>query len=422
MRNTLFTLICLLCLIGCSTNNNGVTTVVPAAPTNLTGTAISGTQINLSWTDNATNETGYKIQRKISVGNYTDIGSTGTDVTSFSDLGLTNNTAYTYRVYAYNAAGNSLQYSNEITITTGSGAGSNVYMIWHDYNPTTGDSLKGYLWKNGLSTILPDSFVANDGIVSGTDVLLAGERSIRYPAISKNGILTYLNLMNNTGGEAYSLCVSGNNIYTAGHVYNSVAGTGNRPATWKNGVLTMLNINTGWNGFAFSVYASGSDVYVAGNIGTSISTSNTAAVLWKNGTLNVLANSGTASSVFVSGSDVYVAGSSNGFPILWKNGVATQLGVSNGSAKKVFVSGSDVYVTGTSNGYPTYWKNGLVNQVSSSIIGIANTVLFSGSDIYVGGYGIYQNTQVLTPIFWKNGIPTQLSNSEGEVSNFFKAE
>ena len=37
---------------------------------------------------------------------------------TFSDLGLTPSTSYTYRVYAYNSAGNSLQYSNEVTLST----------------------------------------------------------------------------------------------------------------------------------------------------------------------------------------------------------------------------------------------------------------------------------------------------------------
>lgn len=121
MRNTLLTLICLLLLFGCSTspNDNGGTntTVIPIAPSNLTGIVISGAQINLSWTDNSTNETGFKIQRKTSGGNFTDVGSTGSNFKLFNDLGLTNNTAYTYRVYAYNSAGNSLLYSNELTIT-----------------------------------------------------------------------------------------------------------------------------------------------------------------------------------------------------------------------------------------------------------------------------------------------------------------
>jgi hypothetical protein len=117
MRNVFFSLACLLLFFSCSTNN-GVTTVVPVAPTNLTGTAISSTQINLSWTDNATNEFGYKVQRKTAGGSFTDVGSTGVDISTFSDLGLTPNTIYLYRVYAYNGAGNSLQYSNEVTINT----------------------------------------------------------------------------------------------------------------------------------------------------------------------------------------------------------------------------------------------------------------------------------------------------------------
>ena len=117
MRNTFLSLVCLFFIFGCSTNN-GVTTVVPAAPTNLTGASISATQINLSWTDNATNETGYKVQRKSAIANYTDVASTSTDMTNYNDQGLTPNTTYTYRAYAYNSAGNSLQYSNEVSVTT----------------------------------------------------------------------------------------------------------------------------------------------------------------------------------------------------------------------------------------------------------------------------------------------------------------
>jgi uncharacterized protein (TIGR02145 family) len=100
----------------CSTDNTNTTTVVPIAPNGLTATVVSTTQVNLSWTDNSTNESGYKIQRKSAGGNFTDVGSTGADIATFSDQGLTPNTSYTYRVYSYNSAGNSLQYSNEVTI------------------------------------------------------------------------------------------------------------------------------------------------------------------------------------------------------------------------------------------------------------------------------------------------------------------
>ncbi|MEI8052370.1 MAG: LamG-like jellyroll fold domain-containing protein [Bacteroidota bacterium] len=118
MKKLLILISGVLIFMGCSTNNNGTVTVIPLAPTNLSGSVISTTQINLSWIDNATNEDGYKVERKTGNGNYAVIGSMGANLITYSDLGLTTNTTYTYRVYAYNSAGNSLPYLNELTLTT----------------------------------------------------------------------------------------------------------------------------------------------------------------------------------------------------------------------------------------------------------------------------------------------------------------
>lgn len=93
--------------------------VVPAAPTNLTATAVSRTQINLSWTDNASNETGYYVERckGATCTNFTRIATLGANVTTYSNTKLTRNTSYRYRVQAYNAAGASA-YSNIATAKT----------------------------------------------------------------------------------------------------------------------------------------------------------------------------------------------------------------------------------------------------------------------------------------------------------------
>jgi uncharacterized protein (TIGR02145 family) len=108
----------------CSTssdgNGNSTTSVVPVAPSNLTGSVVSTTQIDLSWTDNSTNETGFKIERKTGTGSYSVIGTTAADITIFNDIGLIPSTTYTYRVYSNNSVGNSLTYSNELTLTTAS--------------------------------------------------------------------------------------------------------------------------------------------------------------------------------------------------------------------------------------------------------------------------------------------------------------
>jgi predicted phage tail protein len=92
---------------------------VPAAPTNLVATAVSKSQINLTWTDNATNETGFRIERckGSTCTNFTLIATVGANVTSFANTKLNANTTYRYRIYAYNASGNSA-YSNLAFTTT----------------------------------------------------------------------------------------------------------------------------------------------------------------------------------------------------------------------------------------------------------------------------------------------------------------
>ncbi len=93
--------------------------VTPAAPTNLAATVVSRSQINLTWIDNSSTETGFRIERckGSTCTNFTLIATAGADVTSFSNTGLSANTTYRYRVYAYNANGNS-GYSNIVKATT----------------------------------------------------------------------------------------------------------------------------------------------------------------------------------------------------------------------------------------------------------------------------------------------------------------
>jgi hypothetical protein len=89
----------------------------PAAPSGLGATAVSASQINLSWTDHAPDESGFQIERSIDGVNFSQIAATGANVTSYSNTALSSSTTYTYRVRATNGAGNSA-YSNPASATT----------------------------------------------------------------------------------------------------------------------------------------------------------------------------------------------------------------------------------------------------------------------------------------------------------------
>ena len=103
---------------GESTNSSQVSVIpagssAPAAPTNLVASALSATDIRLTWTSNSSNEQGFKIERctGTTCTNFVQISNAPAGVTSYTNTGLTPNTSYRYRVRAYNSLGDS-PYSN----------------------------------------------------------------------------------------------------------------------------------------------------------------------------------------------------------------------------------------------------------------------------------------------------------------------
>lgn len=74
-------------------------------------------EVNLTWVDNSTNELGFKIERKLSTGCFSVIYTAATNSTSYSDTSVSAGLTYTYRVNSYIATGNSVNYSNEVTIS-----------------------------------------------------------------------------------------------------------------------------------------------------------------------------------------------------------------------------------------------------------------------------------------------------------------
>jgi fibronectin type 3 domain-containing protein len=93
-------------------------TGVPAAPRELDASLTDGGLVRLHWADVA-GETGYKIERRLDgTDAWTQVGTTGANVTTFLDEHVDRGRTYVYRVRAFNAAGNS-PYSNTDSVRTG---------------------------------------------------------------------------------------------------------------------------------------------------------------------------------------------------------------------------------------------------------------------------------------------------------------
>src|SRR5688500_601773 len=95
----------------------------PSAPSGLSASAASSSQINLSWSDSSSTETGFKVERSTATSGWAQIGATGANATSYASTGLGAATTYSYRVRAYNSTGDS-GYSNSASATTSAASGN----------------------------------------------------------------------------------------------------------------------------------------------------------------------------------------------------------------------------------------------------------------------------------------------------------
>lgn len=75
---------------------------IPSTPSNLSAIAVSQSQINLSWSDNSSNENGFRLYREGLL-----IRTLGAGETSFQNTGLSCGTGYNYYVVAFNDSGES---------------------------------------------------------------------------------------------------------------------------------------------------------------------------------------------------------------------------------------------------------------------------------------------------------------------------
>jgi hypothetical protein len=118
---------------------------VPAAPTNLRATAVTGSSISLAWTRNSYSETGFTLQRRDG-DVWSQIATPAVGVTTHTDTGLPSTANRAYRVRAQNAQGSSpwatlTVYSGWTQTNFTSAANVPVYTVYQDHLLTrVGDS------------------------------------------------------------------------------------------------------------------------------------------------------------------------------------------------------------------------------------------------------------------------------------------
>lgn len=83
------------------------------APSNLTATAVSPSQVDLAWRDKSSSETGFEVQRSTAgpSGTFAPLTETGANVTTYSNTGLSPSTQYCYKVRAIGGTSNKPKYS-----------------------------------------------------------------------------------------------------------------------------------------------------------------------------------------------------------------------------------------------------------------------------------------------------------------------
>lgn len=96
-------------------------TETPAAPSSLTATTLSSTQINLGYADESDNETQFSIERSPDNTTWAQIAVVGSNIEAYANTGLSPSTTYYYRVKACNSAGCSAPSSVSSDTTDASG-------------------------------------------------------------------------------------------------------------------------------------------------------------------------------------------------------------------------------------------------------------------------------------------------------------
>ena len=173
---------------------------VPATPTGLGATAVSSSQINLVWNDNANNENNYIVSRStVAGGPYTDIATLPANSTNYNNTNLVADTTYYYVVRATNFLGASAN-SSEASATTLPGAPAPPIILSQPQS-TTNIAGQDALFTVSASGTLPLFYQWQ---FNGSDIIGATASSYTRTNIQTNDAGAYTVIITNSVGATSS--------------------------------------------------------------------------------------------------------------------------------------------------------------------------------------------------------------------------
>jgi lysophospholipase L1-like esterase len=174
----------------------------PAAPATLTATAISTSQVDLSWSAVA-GATGYRVERSTDGATWASLAQLTGSVTSHSDTGLAPGTTYRYRVVATNAGGESAPSPVATATTPAAGdltaptaptglnaaaAKRKANLSWSASTDTGGSGLAGYrVWRATAGSSGPFSPIATTTTASYSDTAVTSRVTYWYRVTAFDG-------------------------------------------------------------------------------------------------------------------------------------------------------------------------------------------------------------------------------------------
>ena len=235
-------------------------TNLPAAASDLSATAASFSTINLTWTDNSTNEDGFRIERKTGTGSYEVAGTVGANATSYTDVGLVPGTQYTYRIQAFNASGNSV-YTAEAAAATQTAVDVGLIGHWkldetsgtvaaddtgHGYNGTVVGGAwepdQGYL--DGALSFNGNGDYVTAGMGAGSSSKLTVAFWMKADKLQFQEPISKLS--KDAGGKGWAVKLRNNGdlwfrVGSEGNSVDTIAGSGYAAGSWVHVACTFEN-------------------------------------------------------------------------------------------------------------------------------------------------------------------------------------